>query len=60
MPLITVYPLFLVWFGIGPGSKIAFAVVVGTIPIALNTMDGVRLIDRGYLQLARSFGASAM
>jgi ABC-type nitrate/sulfonate/bicarbonate transport system permease component len=60
VPLITLYPLFLVWFGIGPGSKIAFAVLTGSIPIALNTMDGVRQIDRGYLRLARSIGATRL
>ena len=58
VPLITLYPLFLVWFGLGPGSKIAFAVLTGSIPIALNTMDGVRQIDRSFVGLARSIGAS--
>jgi ABC-type nitrate/sulfonate/bicarbonate transport system permease component len=57
VPLITLYPMFMVWFGIGPGSKIAFATVTGAIPIALNTMDGVRQIDRGYVTFARSIGA---
>ena len=60
VPLITLYPLFLVWFGIGPGSKIAFAVLTGSIPIALNTMDGVRLIDQGFVRLARSIGAKPL
>ena len=59
IPLITFYPLFIVWFGIGPGSKIAFAVMTGSVPIALNTMDGVRMIDQGFVQLSRSIGASA-
>ena len=58
VPLITLYPMFMVWFGIGVGSKIAFAVLTGSIPIALNTMDGVRQIDRGFLRLSRSIGAS--
>jgi NitT/TauT family transport system permease protein/taurine transport system permease protein len=60
IPLITLYPLFLVWFGIGPASKIAFAVMTGSVPIALNTMDGVRLIDQGFVKLARSIGASTV
>ena len=60
IPLITMYPMFLVWFGIGPASKIAFASLIGTIPIALNTMDGVRLVDRSYISLARSIGASRL
>ena len=58
VPLITLYPMFLVWFGIGPASKIVFAVMTGSIPIALNTMDGARMIDRDYVRLARSIGAS--
>lgn len=57
IPLITWYPLLMVWFGIGVGSKIAFATLIGFFPIALNTMDGVRLIDADYLRFARSIGA---
>ncbi len=60
IPLITFYPLFIVWFGIGPASKVAFAVMTGAVPIALNTMDGVKMIDQGFVRLARSLGASAM
>jgi NitT/TauT family transport system permease protein len=60
VPLVTLYPMFMVWFGIGPGSKIAFAAMSGAIPIALNTMDGVRQIDRGYIAFARSIGASSL
>jgi NitT/TauT family transport system permease protein/taurine transport system permease protein len=59
VPLIMIYPLFLIWFGIGPGSKIAFATLTGSIPIALSTMDGVRQIDRSYVSFAHSIGASA-
>jgi NitT/TauT family transport system permease protein len=59
IPLITFYPLFIVWFGIGPASKIAFAVMTGSVPIALNTMDGVRMINPGFVLLTRSMGASA-
>src|ERR1700733_13494155 len=42
VPLITWYPLFMVWFGIGPTSKIAYAVVSGFFPVALGTLNGVR------------------
>lgn len=60
VPLITLYPMFLVWFGIGPASKVAFAALTGSIPIALNTMDGVRMIDQGYVRLTHSIGASPL
>ena len=58
IPLIVWYPLFMVWLGIGPASKILFAVVSGFFPIALNTMNGVRLLDRRYILLGQSLGAS--
>ena len=58
IPLIVWYPLFMVWLGIGPASKILVAVVSGFFPIALNTMNGVRLLDRRYILLGRSLGAT--
>ncbi len=56
VPLIVWYPLFMVWVGIGPPSKIVFATISGFFPIALNTMNGVRLLDQKYLRYARSIG----
>jgi NitT/TauT family transport system permease protein len=58
VPLISWYPLFMVWFGIGISSKIAYAVVSGFFPIALNTMNGMRTLDRQYLLLGKSIGCS--
>ena len=58
IPLIVWYPLFMVWLGIGPASKIMFAVVSGFFPIALNTMNGVRALDKKYTLLGRSMGAT--
>src|ERR1700739_4799746 len=41
VPLISWYPLFMVWFGIGITSKIAYAVVSVFFPIAINTINGI-------------------
>ena len=60
VPLIILYPLLIVWLGIGPGSKIVFGVLSGFFPIALNTIDGVRAIEQRYFLFARSVGASAI
>ena len=60
IPLIIVYPLLMAWLGIGPGSKIAFGVLSGFFPIALNTIDGVRAVERRYLIFARSIGATTL
>jgi NitT/TauT family transport system permease protein len=58
IPLIILYPLLMAWLGIGPGSKVAFGVLSGFFPIALNTIDGVRAIERRYLDFARSIGTT--
>jgi NitT/TauT family transport system permease protein len=58
VPLITWYPLFMVWFGIGPASKIAYGVVSAFFPIAINTMNGLRGVDRKYLVYGRAIGCS--
>ena len=58
VPLISWYPLFMVWFGIGISSKIAYAIVSGFFPIAINTMNGVAGLDHQYLRLGRAIGCS--
>lgn len=60
VPLITWYPLFMVWFGIGSASKIAFGVVSGFFPIAINTMNGIRNIDRRYVVYGEAVGCSRL
>jgi NitT/TauT family transport system permease protein/taurine transport system permease protein len=58
VPLITWYPLFMVWFGIGMTSKIAYAAVSGFFPIAINTMNGIRGLDRRYVLFGQAIGCS--
>lgn len=60
IPLIILYPLLMAWLGIGSMSKVVFGVLSGFFPIALNTIDGVRAIDRRYLLFARSIGAGTL
>lgn len=60
VPLITWYPLFMVWFGIGSPSKIAYGVVSGFFPVAINTMNGIRNVDRRYLTYGRAIGCSRL
>jgi NitT/TauT family transport system permease protein len=60
IPLIILYPLLMAWLGIGSMSKVVFGVLSGFFPIALNTIDGVRAIDRRYFAFARSIGATSL
>ncbi len=58
VPLVVLYPILIVWLGFGPPSKIVFGAVSGVFPVALNTLVGVRNIDRGFAVMAAAMGAS--
>ena len=57
-PQITILPLFVLYFGIGPASKIAFGVSHGVFPIVMTIVAGVQNIKPILLTSARSMGAS--
>jgi ABC-type nitrate/sulfonate/bicarbonate transport system permease component len=57
-PVVLLYPLFLLWVGVGVGSKIAYAAVAAFFPIAYNTLRGLSSVDEKYLKVGAAFGAS--
>lgn len=57
-PQATILPLFVVAFGIGTASKIAFGVSHGIFPIMLTVAAGVQNIPPILLTSARSMGAN--
>lgn len=58
IPQITILPLFIMYFGLGPAGKIAFGVSHGIFPIMVNVIAGVRDVDPMLVRAARSMGAS--
>ena len=58
MPQITILPLFILYFGIGPASKIAFGVSHGVFPVIVTVAAGVQNVKPILLLAARSMGAS--
>jgi len=58
LPQITILPIFILFFGIGAPSKIAFGVTHGTFPIVIAIVAGVQNIKPVLLTSARSMGAS--
>jgi ABC-type nitrate/sulfonate/bicarbonate transport system permease component len=58
MPQITILPLFILYFGIGPPSKIAFGVSHGVFPIVVTIAAGVQNINPIQMTAAQSMGAS--
>lgn len=58
VPHLALIPLVILWFGIDESAKI-FLVALGTLfPIYLNTYHGIRNVDAGLVEMARSYGLS--
>ena len=58
IPHLALIPLVILWFGIDETAKI-FLVALGTLfPLYLNTFHGIRNIDAGLLEMARSYDLS--
>jgi ABC-type nitrate/sulfonate/bicarbonate transport system permease component len=52
VPLVTLYPVFILFLGIGEQSRVAFAIAHGLPPMALLVMGATAGIDRNLLRLA--------
>ena len=57
-PKIIFFPIMIMWFGVGPGSKMAMGTLSCFFPVALNVAAGMRQIDRVYIRVGRSFRAN--
>jgi NitT/TauT family transport system permease protein len=58
IPSVVWYPSLMLFFGLGPASKIAFGVLLGFFPVVLAVLTGIRSVDRHLITVARAFGAS--
>lgn len=59
IPVILLYPLYELFFGLGPGSKIAMGATFAFFPVVLSTISGLSRVDETYIAAARSMGASS-
>jgi sulfonate transport system permease protein len=58
IPPLALIPLVILWFGIDEAAKL-FLVSLGVFfPIYLNTFHGIRTVDPGLIEMARSYGLS--
>lgn len=57
-PFIALYPLLVIFLGLGAPTVIAITFLVTVIPILVNTAAGIRNVDPKLVQAARSFGAT--
>ncbi|MGO2660634.1 ABC transporter permease [Mycetocola reblochoni] len=60
IPKVAVAPLFVIWFGFGLPSKVVVVVLLAFFPVLVNTIHGLRSVDRDQIDLFRVNGASPM
>ncbi len=58
IPALGWLPIFMLWFGIGELLPIAVIFVCSFFPVLYNTITGIRSVDRAYINVARTLGAS--
>lgn len=59
VPVITLAPLFILWFGLDLAPKIVLVTVSAFFLLFFNTFSGVRAIDRDLILSMRIMGASS-
>jgi NitT/TauT family transport system permease protein len=58
IPKIALVPLFIIWFGIGEGSKIVTLAFGVFFPTVINVVAGVDGVPRNLIRMGQSFGLS--
>ena len=57
-PRVAMVPLIIIWFGIGMWSKVFIVFISAFFPVLVNTIGGIRAIDRDLLRAARAYCAT--
>ncbi|SNT29408.1 ABC transporter permease [Rhodococcoides kyotonense] len=58
MPRLLLAPIFLLWFGLGIGSKIALGVTLVFFLVFFNTLEAMKGVSRPLIDNSRMLGAS--
>ena len=58
VPIVTLVPAMIVWFGLGLVSRVIVITLFALFEILLNAYAGVKNVDPGTVDVARTFGAS--
>lgn len=58
LPKVALAPLFIIWLGFGLPSKVVVVVLLAFFPILVNTIHGLRSVDRDQIDLFKANGAS--
>ena len=59
IPIILFLPLYVLFLGLGPASKIALGATISFFPVVLSTIAGFGSVEKLHVTAARSMGASS-
>jgi putative hydroxymethylpyrimidine transport system permease protein len=57
VPVIVIAPILVIWFGFGMGPKLMIIALICFFPVAVNTLDGLRAVDRDQVRMLQTLGA---
>jgi len=58
VPIVVIAPILVIWFGFGMGPKLIVIALICFFPIVVNTLDGLRAVDREQQRMLQTLGAS--
>ena len=58
VPILAIAPLLTIWLGFGLAPKIAVAALITIFPVLVNTVRGLKSVNRQLFELMRIIGAS--
>jgi NitT/TauT family transport system permease protein len=58
IPKLALMPLIMLMFGLGETEKVVIIMLGVVFPVLINTAAGVLQLDKSYMDVAKSFGAS--
>ncbi|MDO4547010.1 MAG: ABC transporter permease [Clostridia bacterium] len=58
IPPVAWIPLMIIWMGLGTSAKAMIIFLAAFIPCVINSFTGIRLTNRVYINVSKTFGAS--
>ncbi|MFB6134181.1 MAG: ABC transporter permease [Halanaeroarchaeum sp.] len=58
IPIVTLLPMFIIWFGFGFNSIVVISYLISFFPMVVNTLSGFKSTDDERVEMLKSFSAS--
>lgn len=58
IPVVTLLPIFIIWFGFGFSSIVVISFVISFFPMVVNALSGFKSTDEELIDMLRSFSAN--